>query len=321
MNNSLWKFPLFAFFFLVFASQNCRAQEYPTRPIRYIVPNSPGTQLDLVARIMAPEMAKLIGQPIVVDNRPGAGQVIGFEYVAKQAAADGYTVVVVNVETLAILPVTVKDLRFNPLQDLPPVIGLAEGRYIFGLSSKLPWGTFNELISFAKANPGKLNYGSSSSLGRLLTEGLIRDLGVKVTHVPYSAAGPGYQALLAGEVHMSFIGEAPAVSFGEKLRVLAVTGEQRRSTFRDAPTFAELGHPQVPGISFSLNSPAGVPKAAFDKLYATASRALQQPETRAQFAKIQLEIIERTPEAAAKKLAAIGKQFSDIANKIGFRPE
>ena len=113
-------------------------QSYPAKPIRFIVPNTPGTVSDLAGRIMVPEMARILGQPIIVENKAGAGQVLGLEYVAKQLPPDGYNIAVVSVSTMAIMPVTVKELRFDPLKDLPPFIGLVEGRYLLGSSSTLP---------------------------------------------------------------------------------------------------------------------------------------------------------------------------------------
>ena len=121
------------------------AQDYPSKPIRYIVPNTPGVIVDTVARVMAAEMGKNLGQPMVVENKPGGNHAVGFEYVAKQAPADGYTVVSVLVPSMAILPVTAKELRFDPLKDLPPVIGLAEGKYVFGSAASQPWKTLAEL--------------------------------------------------------------------------------------------------------------------------------------------------------------------------------
>lgn len=297
------------------------AQDYPSRLIKLIIVNAPGTSSDLAARAIAPEMSKVLGQPIVVENKAGANSLIGFEYVAKQEPADGYTMVALNVTSLATLPLIVKDLRFDPTRDLPPIMDISEGRYIFGSAASVPWKSFKELVVHAKANPGKLNYGASSSGTRLPTEALIRAVGVDVVHVPYSNARSYVQGLVAGDVQMGFVNEQIATSMGGKFRALAVTGERRLPAFNDAPTFAELGVPQIRGISNSLNVRAGTPKHAIDRLHAAASRALQQPEIKAQFAKIRLEIIADTPEAAARRLAEEAQFFGDIGRKIGIRPE
>lgn len=297
------------------------AQEYPSKPIRLIVAESPGTVTDTMARILSPEMSRLLGQPIVIEYKLGAGSLVGLEYVAKQVPADGYTAISVSVTSLATLPLTVKDLRFDPLVDLPPLIGMAEGRLAFASSPKHPWKSLSELVASARANPGNLNYGASSPQVRFPMLILLQDLGLNVVSIPYSAGGPYIQALVAGEVHMGFLGEAAANGFGEKLRVLAVTGDKRSSISPEVPTFAQLGHPQIPGVGYSLNVPAKLPKVAFDKLSAAASRALADGDVKARIAKLQLDIVDESPETAARKLVAIGKSYADIARKAGIQPQ
>ena len=304
----------------MFVAANTAAQDYPTKPIRLIVANSAGVPVDTIARIVSPEMSKFLGQPFVVENKPGAGQMIGYEYVAKQAPADGYTMVLVSVPVLATMPVERENLRFDPLKDLPPFVGLVEQRNVFGSSSKEPWTTFNELVANAKANPGKLNYGAASLLNRLIAEVLIRDLRLDVVYIPYSAAGPYVLALVSGEMHMGVAGETVVVPFGDKFKVLAVSGKERSTAYPNAPTFAELGYPQIPGLSYSLNVRGGTPSVIVDKLYAAASKAMQHSEVRAQFARLQYSIANETPEAAAKNLAEQVRLFSDIAKKIGIKP-
>ena len=297
------------------------AQEYPSRPIRYIVPNTPGVIVDIVARVMAAEMSKTLGQPMVVENKPGGNYVVGFEHVAKQAPADGYTVVSVLVPSMAILPVTAKNLAFDPLKDLPPVIGVAEGRYVFGVGANQPWKTMAELAAAAKAAPGKFNFGESSPPVYLLAEFLLSGLGVNVTHIPYSSGGGYLNALISGEVQMGFVGEGSAIGFGEKFRVLGVTGANRSPAYPNVPTFRELGHPAIPGLSLSINVRAGTPKAATDRLFASAQKALQSPEVKAQFAKLQLEVTGVPGDAAAKALADEAKMYSDVASRIGFKAQ
>jgi tripartite-type tricarboxylate transporter receptor subunit TctC len=310
-----------AAFVLAGAALCAFAQDYPGRPIRYVVPNTPGVIVDLVARVMAAEMTKGLGQPMVVENRPGGNYVVGFEHVARQAPADGYTVVSVLVPSMAILPVTAKGLSFDPLKDLLPVIGLAEGKYVFGVAAMQPWKTLAELAAAAKAAPGKFNFGESSPPVYLLAEFLLSGLGASVTHIPYSSGGGYLQALLAGEVHMGFVGEGSAIGFGDKFRVLGVTGANRSPAYPNVPTFRELGHPAIPGLSLSLNVRSGTPKAITDRLYAAAAKALQSPEVKAQFAKLQLEATGQPGDAAAKALAEEAKMYSDVAARIGFKPQ
>lgn len=297
------------------------SQEYPARPIRQIVPTSPGTVTDSVARILAPAMSKQLGQPIVVENKPGADSIVGLEYVARQVPADGYTTAVISVGILATLPVLVKDLRFDPTRDLPPFIGVAEGQFAFGSSPKLQWKTFREMVAYAKANPGKLNYGTPSTGIGLLMIALLHNLGLDVVNIPYKGGGPYMQALASAEIQMGFVAETAAQGFGEKFRVLAVTGPRRMASFQDAPTFTELGLAQIQGQSYSLNASSGTPRQALDRLHAASSFALQQPEVRTQLAKLKLEVLNEGSEAAAKRLAEQARFFRDVAREVGIKPQ
>lgn len=297
------------------------AQDYPTKPIRFIVPISPGAGADLTARILAPEMAKTLGQPLIVENRSGAGHAIAYEYVAKQAPADGYTIVNGSMNIMAVMPATVKDLRFDPIGDLPPVVGLAEGRYFFGSASKFPWKTFPELVANAKSNPGKLNYGASAPIVRLGTEMIIRPLGLEIVHVPYSSGASYLQGLAAGDIQMGFMTEDNAASFGERIALLAVTGDRRLAAHPQVPTFTELGHPGIPGFSHALNVRTGTPRPIQDRLQAAAFKALELPEVRTQFARIGMEITPLTGAEAARKLANEARLFREAATRIGLQPQ
>jgi len=313
---------VFAAACIVIGASQVIAQEFPTRPLRIIVPNSPGSAQDLIARIMGPELEKGIGQPVIIENRAGAGQVIGLEYVAKQAPADGHTLASVSVESLASLALVVKDLRFNPTQDLPPLVSLVEGRLFFGSSSRQPWTNFQEFVAHAKANPGRLNYGGSTAVVRLVSDLLIREmLGLDVVFIPYNATGPYDQALLAGDIHVGFSGGTFAMGSGSRYRPLAVTGRTRFPALGSTPSLGELGYPNIPGVSFSLNLRSGTPKPVVDKLYSAASRALQSPNVRAQLGRIQFEVVELNPEAAGKRLGELTTMFADVARKAGIQPQ
>ncbi len=297
------------------------AQEYPNKPIRAIIGNSAGSPADVVARMMSPDMAQILGQPIVVENRVGASSAIGYEFVAKQPP-DGYTISVVQVPALAILPATVANLRFDPVKDLPPVIGLAEGRFVLVSASSQPWKTVPEMVAAVKAvPPGKMGYGSPSHLVRLPVEGMLRSLGLTLTHVPYSAAAPYYQGIVVGETQMGLVAESTAAGFGDKLRVLAVTGTRRSPALPAVPTFAELGIPGIPGLRYSLNATSGTPKPIIDKLHSATANVLQRPEIRARFAKLQMDVLGNSPEAEAKELVDMARFLSDTAKAIGIKPE
>ena len=300
----------------VVAAVTAFAQEYPNRAIRIVVPSTPGVPQDIIARVAAPEMSKMLGQPIFIENKPGADQVIGLDFVNKQPA-DGYTLVLVAVGSLVTLPILAKDLRFDPLKDFPPVTTMAEGRYVIGSSASKPWKTFQELLAQAKANPGKLNFGASNNSVRMLAEAITRGNGLGVVYVPYSQASAYLNAMVSGEVDMGVLAESATLSFGDRFRTLAVTGSQRRAPLLDVPTFTELGMPQIPSTSYSMNVATGTPKAVVDKVYAATLHAMQQQGFRDQMAKMYMVVIADTTEAAAKKLSDDARFYADIAKKIG----
>lgn len=295
-------------------------QEFPSRPIRLIASNSPGTLVDTVARVLAPEFSKFVGQPVIVENRQGASNTIGYESVAK-SSPDGYTLGTAVASELATYPVTIKDLRFDPLRDLPNITGLVESRLVMVTSTAHPWKAFGELVANARANPGKLNYGSSSALTRLLAESVIQGQSLKIVDIPHSGGGPMIQAILSGQVHMGFVGESTALANPERMRVLAATGERRKPPFLEIPTFRELGHPQVPGLYVFMVGPVGIPKSSTDKIANAAARALQAPDVKARFAKLSMEVVEESPDAAARRLPEEARSYADIAKKIGMLPQ
>lgn len=308
-------------FLVALVSGAALAKDFPEKPIRVIVATSAGTTTDLLSRALGPEMSRLIGQPLVIEDRPGANQIIGLEHVAKQAAADGYTIAVVGLEGLALLPVTSKELRFDAFRDLPPVIGLAEGRYVLRSPVTAPWKTFAEMVAYVKANPGKMNYGSSAAQVRVPMLLLMRELGLDILHIPYGGGAKYLQALAAGEVHLGFTGEGALAGSGDRVRWLAVTGEQRVVGFKDVPTFSELRFPQLRGPSYTINVRAGTPAEATEKIYASASRALQSAEVKSSLAKLQLEILNDTAQVAAKKLLDAGRFYAEFAKAADIKPE
>lgn len=321
MPNALRLIPCLLCVVLACAIQSGRAQDFPSKPIRIIVPNAPGVTPDILLRIITPDMSRFIGQPVVVENKAGADGVIAYEYVAKQVPADGYTVMLGSISQLAILPWTAKDLRFNPLKDLVNVVGLAKSRYVFASSSKLPWKTFNEVAAYAKANPDKMNYGSSGPTTRFVTEAVIRHLGIRIVYVPYRA-GAAYQLGLVGnDVQVGMLSESSAIAQGNKVQPLAITGEQRSPAFANIPTFKEMGIPGIPGTSYELSVPVETPKPIIARLYAAALQSLQQVEMGVRLEKIGLNVIAESPEAAAARFAEEAKLFGDIAKAIGIKPE
>ena len=299
-----------------FFANHSTAQEYPNKLIRFVVPTTPGSSNDIAARTVGQEMSRILGHPIIVENKPGADQVIGMEHVAKYAPADGYTMVIVSVVGAALLPLINKNLRFDPLKDLVPVISLGEVKNVLSSSSEFPWKTFLELVTYAKGNPGKISYGSSTPSLLYPMVLILRDLGIDASYVPYSTGAQYLLAIARAEVHMGMTSATGSLNLGRRVRILAVTGEKRTPPFLEVPTFAELGHPNIRGLSLSLSVRSVTPKAIFDKLHAAASRALQQPEVKTVFERNTMEVTNDTSEAAARRLAEEVKFFVDIAQKI-----
>ncbi len=296
------------------------AQNFPTKPITIVVPQAAGAPNDLMARIMAPEMAKILGQPVVVDNRPGADNLLGFEYVAK-APPDGHTVVIATMANQALFPLQVKDLRFDPIKDLPPVVGVAAQRLFVTTAAKQTFKTLAEVTAYARANPGKLHYGATSILTGTILVGLAKNQKWDGLYVPYSSTATRDQALLSGEIHLGMLATPQVIGYADQVRPLAVSGTGRHPRFPDVPTLAELNLGEfITSSTFSLNVPAGTPKAAMDKLYAAASQTLKMPEVAAQFEKIGVEVSNESPEQVANTLANQVKTVTALVNMVGPLP-
>lgn len=296
------------------------AQPYPNKPIRFVVASSAGTTADNLARVMAQEMTKTLGQPIVIENKPGAQMIIALEYIISQPA-DGYTVGITGTDAMALLPHVAANLRFNPTKDVVPIASLAEARYAWvGITGK-PWKTFNELIAYARANPGKINYGSSAPQTHFPTLVIIDQLKINMLHIPYNAGGPYLQSIMAGTVDVGIVGEGSGRTMGDKVHHYAITGNARIPRLPNTPTFAELGFPRISGPAYAVTVRAGTPKDVADRLTSATLAALQVPEVRAALER-QLYII--TPEDASgaqKKLANQVAFYNEFAQKIGLKPK
>ena len=256
------------------------AQDYPNKPITLVVPTATGGTTDLSARMLAQAIAPVLGQSMVVDNKGGGNGAIAASIV-KRATPDGYTLLLQYSGYHVISPHLTKVKQWEQ-GDFQPVANVISAPQIIVVRESLPVKTLPELIAYAKANPGKLNYASSGngSLQHVTGAMLEQQGGIKMVHVPYKGTGPALQDLLGGQVDLTF-GTAPPFMphiQGGKLRVLAVTGKQRLPSLPDVPTTAEAGYPKVDATSwFALFAPAGVPKAIVDKLAADARAVVQDP--------------------------------------------
>jgi len=262
---------------LAFSSATARAG-YPDRPVRIIVPFAPGGGTDIIARVLADAMSKDLGQPVIIENKPGAGTIVGTA-AAASSAPDGYTLVMATFAH-AVNPSINSKLPYDTFKAFAPVALVARSFNIVVVNPKLPFKTLQDMIAYAKANPGKLNYGSfgigtSAHLAGELFKNLAQ---VDLTHVPYKGAAPAITDLLGGQIELMFTTVASVASYieGGQLRALAVTSAQRSPAFPDLPTIAEAGVPGYAAESwYGLYAPAGTPADAVARLNASVATAIR----------------------------------------------
>ena len=302
------------------------AQTYPAKPIRLVVPFSPGGAADLTARTLGQKMGDLLGQPIVIDNKPGANGVLGIDAVAK-AAPDGYTILLTDRGSLAVNPSLYTKLPYDPLKDFAHIGIVTDGPYVLVANPKLDVKTPQELVALSKAKPGTLSYASYGvgSMAQLNLEAFNQQMGTDMLHVPYKGAGPAAQAAVAGEVGVT-IAAVPAVQGFIKdgrLRALAVGSDKRFAVLPDVPTMKELGAPGdilVPTY-FALLAPAGTPPAIVAKLNAEMKKAIADGGVAEKLAGAGLIPQGGTPEAMAASLKQDVPRFAELVKKIGIKPE
>ena len=292
------------------------ADEYPTRPIRLIVPFASGGGNDTVARLVGESLGKRLGQPVVVDNRPGAGGVVGAEAAAR-APADGYTLFLGGVGSHAINPNLHKDLPYDPIKDFAPVSLIASAPLILVVHPSLPAQSVQQLITFAKSHPGKLNYasngnGSSSHLAAVMFASMT---GIDMAHIPYKGLSPALADLLGGQDHLMFssvVAILPQVRAG-KLRALAVTSRKRMALLPDVPTVAESGVPNYETSSwYGVLAPAGVPPEIVRRLHDEIVKALAQDDMRKALAQEGAEPVGDSPEEFAKFIVAEKRRLGAV---------
>jgi tripartite-type tricarboxylate transporter receptor subunit TctC len=262
------------------------AQSYPNRPVRLVVPLSPGGFADVPTRIIAPKLSAALGQQVFVENRPGAGGSIGAEFVAR-STPDGHTLLLVATPHV-ITPSLYKKLPYDALNDFAPIMQFAAGPYVLVVTPQLPVGSVRELVAAAKAQPGKIDFASSGNgSAQHLVAALFNTMaGVELNHVPYKGSGPAMQDLLSGQVSVSFAGTPnvmPHLKAG-RLRALGVTTPKRSPDLPDVPTIAEAG---VPGYEatlwLGLAAPAGVPAEIVQRLNTDISNLLRDPDVQQGF--------------------------------------
>ncbi|MCZ2495948.1 tripartite tricarboxylate transporter substrate binding protein [Xylophilus sp. Kf1] len=282
---------------------------WPVRAIRVVVPFPAGSITDTVARILSDGLSKSLGQPVVIDNKPGANGAIGVSEVAR-AAPDGYTLLVTNSSSITINPQIYKNITYTAA-DLAPVCAVMEAPFILVVNpewaQKNQVATVRDLVQFAQKNPGRLNYGTAGAgnIGHLAYAMLSNNAGVKTTHVPYKSASQAQVAIMAGEIESAFdtFAAIPQIQAG-KLKPLAVTSAERIAQLPDVPTMAQAGFADM-NIIFWLGmlAPRGTPAAIVDRIYANAKTALDQPAARTSLA-TQGNVVMLDPAAFSRRIAA-----------------
>jgi tripartite-type tricarboxylate transporter receptor subunit TctC len=276
------------FFSAVLAVTPALAQTYPTKPIRIIVPFAPGGNVDITARTVAPELSALLGQQVLVENKPGAGGTIGANEVAK-AAPDGYTLLMGSNSTISVAPALYPNNPYNPVRDFAPISNLAQVPFVLVVHPAVPANNVRELIALAREKSGQLSMASAGtgSSNHLVGELFQAQTGVKLNHIPYKGSGQALNDLLAGQVNVMFdqLTSASASIKAGKLRALAVSSSTRSAALPDVPTFAEAG---VANFDFTnvtgLLAPAGMPPDIIAKLHAAAVKAVESKAVRDRFA-------------------------------------
>ncbi|MBK6601765.1 MAG: tripartite tricarboxylate transporter substrate binding protein [Betaproteobacteria bacterium] len=297
------------------------AQAFPQKPVRLVVPFPPGGPIDTVSRAIAQKLTEAWGQTVVVDNRPGAGGNIGADLVAK-AAPDGYTVVMGALSTHAVNPSLYPKMPYDAAKDFAPISLVAVTPNVLVVNPSLPVATAREFIAYARANPGKLAFGSGSngSAGHLAGELFKVDAGVDMLHVPFKGAAPAMQALLAGDTQLMFdnLASATAQVKAGKLKALAVTTARRSKLAPDLPTLAEAG---LPGFDistwFGLLAPAGTPADVVARWNAEVTRILNSTEMRERMTALGAEPAPDTPAEFARFIAGETAKYARIVKLSG----
>ena len=294
---------LFVLGLVFLIAETAQAQHYPSRPIRLVLPFAAGGLVDVPGRILAQKLTEALGQPLVVENRPGAGSTIGADAVAK-AKPDGYTLMITST-THVISANLYKTVPYDALHDFAPVMKLAEGPYVLVVNPSLPAKSVAELVALAKSRPGRIDYGTSGngSSQHLVAALFCAMSGAPLNHVPYKGSDRATQDLIGGQVMVGFLGTPgalPQLKSG-RLRALAVTTARRSPELTEVPTMQEAGIPGYEAtIWLGLFAPAGTPREVLAKLHAEVESALAVPEARASIARTGLEVsVSGTEEFAA----------------------
>jgi tripartite-type tricarboxylate transporter receptor subunit TctC len=314
---------LLALTLLLFSALAIGQAAYPSRPVKMIVPFAPGGASDFVARIISPKLGEVLGQQIVIDNRPGASGNIGMEAAAK-AVPDGYTIYLGNIGTIAINPAVFQSLSINPQKDFTAITLVAAVPSILIANPGVPANTVAELVALAKSRPGELNFASpgSSSLNRLEMERFMKLANLSIVHIPYKGgAGPAVTGMLGGETQVMFVTLSSAIAFVQagRLKALGLSTTSRIDALPQVPTMVEAGYPEMVSSSWQgVFVPAGTPRPIVEKLHAALLTTMDSPEIKQRYASGGVNVvISKSPEDFASFVANEAAVWGKVAKESG----
>ena len=291
------------------------AEQYPEKPIRVVVPFPAGGGADTISRIVTEPLAKILGQPVVVENRGGGNTIIGAQAVAS-AKPDGYTLLSTLDMTATILPAVYNKLPFDPRQDLTPVAFLAHVPALFVAHPSVPANNLKELVEYSKANPGKLDYASAVLYGQLLGEQLKSVSGMNYTYVPYKGAAEAMQSLVGGNVDFLMLDIATGMGFIKegKLKALAITAPTRHPQLPDVPTVGEMGYPEIEmSVWYGLFAPKGTPEPTIKRINEGIAQIVSDPAVKQRLAGLGHEVATPSPEELSKMVSQDAEKWAKAA--------
>jgi len=308
---------------LALAAVQATAQPYPQKPVRLIVPAPAGGPTDVPGRLIADGLSSLVGQRFVVENRVGAGGLVAGEYVSR-SAPDGYTLLYANTSVLAVNPALQgANMPYDPAKAFSPVGFVSNSPQLLVANPKVPYRSVQELVAWAKAHPGKLNFATAGvgTLPHLTYELFKMETGIDALNVPYSGGGPALTAVIAGQADVLFDLFSPRVKTGE-VRAIAITGAERNADLPDVPTLAESGYPAVTSTSGTgIVAPAGIPKDIVAMLNAKLNELIERPETQAKMKSFGLVPKSGTPEEFAAWASRERERWTRVVRVSGAKPD
>jgi tripartite-type tricarboxylate transporter receptor subunit TctC len=310
---------------MVALAASAQAQSWPTRPIKIIVAQAPGGVTDVITRIIAQPLSDVLGQSVVVEDRPGATGLLGTEVVAR-AAPDGYTLLA-YVDANTIIPFTMKRIDHDPDRSFAAITIVARGSHVIVANPSAPFSNLRELVDYAKAHPGELSYASpgTGSPQHLATETLAREAGIRITHIPYKGGGQAIVDVVAGNVPFGTVGLAPALPHlrAGKLKAIAVTGATRSPLLPDVATVAETAIPGFSTIQWQgLVAPAGTPPAVIERLHQAMVEVMRRPDVIEKIRNQGLDAVSSTtPDEFQQMIRAELKRWPAVVKTAGVQPE